>query len=483
MDTLSRTVSILAFAAAAAACGSRPQGYEGSAADSVGTFPAFAADIAATMPQLTLGSGPVLGSAHLVVITYPADGPSADTPDNLAAIQDFTNRLGGTAYWSEILSQYGVGPIGTVDQVSLSSSDLPQATKGNTQNPDGSFSVEEGVLDSSPNGGAGANASVVSFLNSHAADPNSGWPAIDDNTVFLVFVPASVHLVTRVSTNPGERNRMNACDSFQGYHFDTTRHGKANNFMYGLVFEGCTSSILQNDASMTLAGLPNTTDSASHEIAEAITDPDAQDGLNGFNEAAWSIFNEQQEEVGDACENYPEANAMLDGAFPYEVQGLWSNQMATAGHNPCVSNDATPYYNVVPLGTQTINVVVPPQTAKTTATIGYQVPSNATTASFQLGLFSDADTGGPWQVSAFVGGSASTIVANPTASSEQRLTVSFDGGAATTTGSNGSQVTVNLSVDRSAHAEHGSTRNGIVVTFVSSKPGLPSHYLPVMIGI
>src|SRR5579859_4130614 len=104
MSLWSRKVLMMAVAVAAAGCGSRAESTSGAAADSTGNFPAFASDIAATMPQLTLGSGPVLASAHLVVITYPTDGPSADTSDNITAIQDFTNRLGSTPYWSQAMS-------------------------------------------------------------------------------------------------------------------------------------------------------------------------------------------------------------------------------------------------------------------------------------------------------------------------------------------------------------------------------------------
>src|SRR5262249_48139963 len=141
--------------------------------------------------------------------------------------------------------------------------------------------------------------------------------------------------------------------------------------------------------------------------------------------------------------------ADLTGDFAFRVQGLWSNKAARAGKNPCVPNDGSAYYNVVPLDIEDVDVVVPPKISIPSHTLGYRITSGSRT--INLGLYSDRDTGGPWKVSAIVGGSASTIVDdNPTIDNgEERVQVSFVG---TDSGKNGDKLKVKIDVDPTAQA-------------------------------
>jgi hypothetical protein len=336
-------------------------------------------------------------------------------------------------------------------------------THGRTKGADGAFHDVLGMLDTD----------LVNFVSNKAT--SGTWTRPTDDTLYAVYVPKAVPLVTRISDAAGQLDRMGACDSFEGFHFEKVRRGRDQDthFLYTIIYEACGDGTIEN-----------TTDTASHELAEGATDPfastDATAALNGFNMLAWTVFNERQEEIGDACEYYPDANADLKGDFAFRVQGLWSNKAARAGKNPCIPNDGSAYYNVVPLEVEDVDVVVPPKISVPTHTLGYHIPSGSRTIS--LGMFSDRDTGGPWKVSAIVGGSASTIVADePTIDNgEERVKVSFVG---PDSGKNGDKLKVQIDVDRSAQAEHGKTRTGVVVTFVSEKQGFPKRYLPVMIGL
>jgi hypothetical protein len=445
------------------ACGGSAGDGDQSAQDATSaTFPAFAQDIARTAPQLILGNGgPVMKNGKLVTVTFASDDPA-----NLSTILAFDDAIGKSKYWHDAVGEYGVEGLQSDPtlHVQITDDDMPRMTHGNTKGPDGNFSNVLGMLD----------RDLISFMDSHAK--SGEWPKPTDDTLYAVYVPKSVPLVSRISEAVGELDRIDACDSFEGFHDEKVRRGreKDDHFLYTIIYEACGGGTIQN-----------TTDTASHELAEGATDPfsstDDTAALNGFNMLAWTVFNERQEEIGDACEYYPDANADLTGDFAFRVQSLWSNKAARAGKNPCAPNDGSPYYNVVPLAVDDgIEVVVPPKISVPAKTMGYRIPKGSRTIS--LGLFSDRDIGGDWNVSAIVGGSASTIVKDDPKvdNGEERVKVSFVGPAS---GRNGSKIQVKISVDPSAKAEHGKTRTGVVVSFISEKQGLPKRYMPVMIAL
>jgi hypothetical protein len=453
----------LAVICLASACGGSPDGPDQSEQDATGSaFPAFAKDVARAAPQLILGNGgPVIQDAKLVTITFASDDPA-----NVATIERFSDGIGKSAYWRDALLEYGVRGLSSASpqHIHVSPDDMPRMTHGNTKGADGTFHDVLGLLDSD----------LVSFLVKHAT--NGDWPRAADDTLYAVYIPKSIPLVTRISTEVGKLDRMDACESFEGFHFEKIRRGRESDthMLYTIIDEACGDGTIDN-----------TTDTASHELAEGVTDPFASTNdtaaLNGFNSLAWTVFNEHQEEIGDACEFYPDVNVTLSGDFAFRVQGLWSNRAARAGKNPCAPNDGSPYYNVVPLAMdQDIEVVVPPRLSVTSKTVGYRVPGGSRTIS--LGLFSDRPTSGPWKVSAVVGGTASTIVSDTPKldNGEDRVKVNFVG---TDHGKNGDTLKVQIDVDPDAHAEHGKSRTGVVVTFVSEKEGLPKRYTPVMIGL
>jgi hypothetical protein len=451
------------------ACSAGDHGQTGDAQNVVASaFPTFKADIAKGMPQLTLNNGgPVLQNARVVTVTF-----ESDAPENVQKIEAFSDGLGATQYWKDTTSEYGAGPFRSDPSlhVHVPATDLPRFTKGRTRDENGEFSTVLGLLDTD----------LERHLFKHATEADSGWPQADSSTLYAVYVPKDVPLVSRISDNPGQLDRIGACDSFLGFHDEKVKRGRDGHFLYTIIYEGC------DDGSIDEA-----IDTASHELAEAITDPFASTAetaaLNGFDLDAWGVFNGRQEEIGDACEFYPEANVPPSPAFPFKLQSLWSNRSAKAGHDPCIPAVDGPYYNEIPIGMTDIDVILPPKVTKATHTRGYRIPPNQTRTTFSLGLYSDGPTNGQWEVTATVGGTADTIVKDgpPAPSKEQRLTVTFPNGGSSFRGSNGDKVDVTVTVDRGAQAEHGvvNTGSGIVVTFIAAKAGLPKHYMPVMIGI
>jgi hypothetical protein len=113
---------------------------------------------------------------------------------------------------------------------------------------------------------------------------------LDPNSLLFVFTPPNVTVTSSGSAS---------CSSFCGYH------GNANGTHYAVMpypcTQGCTGSLTIFDA-LTLT--------ASHEISEAITDPE----FTGW----WDSTNTGNE-IGDFCGWTPRQFG------PYIVQEEWSN--------------------------------------------------------------------------------------------------------------------------------------------------------------
>jgi hypothetical protein len=118
-------------------------------------------------------------------------------------------------------------------------------------------------------------------------------PGPDDNTLY------AVHFAPGISISDG------SCQSYCAYHSNFTHNG--SNVFYSVVPDqggGCASGCgVDGDEEHA------TTDSASHELGEAITDP-----VPG---AGW--YNDDQGEIGDPCGSGSES---VNG---WVVQSLWSN--------------------------------------------------------------------------------------------------------------------------------------------------------------
>src|SRR5208282_1712078 len=125
------------------------------------------------------------------------------------------------------------------------------------------------------------------------------------------------------------------------------------NVAYGVVLE---CSQLSGPGGL----LDETTQSASHEIIEAATDPNpnGSPAWYGFDDnlhLSWDVFQQFQDEIGDACELYLDSfYSETEANFSFGVQRMWSNKSAAAGHAPCVPTTGSPYYNTTLLDPQDI---------------------------------------------------------------------------------------------------------------------------------
>lgn len=127
-------------------------------------------------------------------------------------------------------------------------------------------------------------------------------PAWDANTLYAVLLPPG----TTVTISSGAAS----CADFCGYH-DAILDANGNPLAYYAVlpYPACQGCMRTQDNTL-LSDFDALTTVASHEIAEAVTDPIPGRG--------W--YDDQQGEIGDIC---AWQLAALDG---YAVQKLWSNQ-------------------------------------------------------------------------------------------------------------------------------------------------------------
>ena len=145
------------------------------------------------------------------------------------------------------------------------------------------------------------------------------------------------------------------------------------------------------------------TAAASHEIAEASTDPflDAYVSTDSAHRYWATLFGGG--EVGDMC-------AQNLGSFvkfpelPYVVQRIWSNKAALAGTDPCTpvpTGDV--YFNTIPNSPDTLQLAGGRGAdggTTTTATKGTQIAIGAS-KTIELDLISTAPTTTSWTVQAF----------------------------------------------------------------------------------
>jgi hypothetical protein len=224
-----------------------------------------------------------------------------------------------------------------------------------------------------------------------------------------------------------------SCQQFGGYHNYVTIGGVKT--AYAIIDE-CTPEA----TTPPLTLLQSTTFSASHEIAEAATDPfAAPDGsTSGFylNQqdlatTPWNLF--LGGEVADMCvdELGLGQDTTTDGTFT--VQRIWNNALAAAGHDPCAPDSSSEvYFNLAP------------EQWLVTLNVGQS-------ATFTADAFSDAAMAA-WTVAGIDAAATSQTNLNP------YITVTVNGGKNATV-NNGDKVTVSVTLNQ----DPGNTQNGVAV--------------------
>ncbi len=378
-------------------------------------------------PQVTNSLGPILAAPRFVPVFF-----AGDDANTVAAATDFLSKVGATDYWKTAGMEYGVGPATSTDAVMLPMSSLSsiRTTSANT-------------IDDS---------AIQNWLAGMLNADNPAVPAADANTVYVLFFPSQITIT--IASFGGQTSA--SCQTFGGYHSDLSLNSahQGINVSYAVI-PRCSSF-------GDLNGIDAVTGTTSHEIMEASTDP------YPTSNPAWAqVDNGHLDwefvlgggEVGDMCAQDPAAFTKFDG-LDYVVQRIWSNKAANAGHDPCVP--ALPgevYFNASPETIDQIPLNFGPGGSLLLDGVNIPVGSSKTIA---LDLFSDADTGGPWDVqvqdaSGMAGGG--------------QLGLSLDHAS----GQNGDKLQLTIKNERGS-------QYGVNIFFVTSSLGNNGHYWLGLVG-
>jgi hypothetical protein len=372
------------------------------------TYPAFKPD----MGQLANGGGPVLKNPVVVTITWPNE-------PNVATFEGFGDQLGPTKYWKEITEEYGVGPT--------------------TSGPENHVRMTEAAPSSI------SDTEIENFVRSHvSAKDATAWPTpATGQPIYIMYVPTSTTLMLE--------GKAACAQGVGGYHDSVNVNG--TNVAYAVIPQ-CHD-------------LQESTLSASHELAEAATDPypRSSPGFAHFDDdhLAWEFFQQFQSENGDACEFYRDSEMPATSDFPFTVQRQWSNASAAAGHDPCVPAAHATYFNVTPLKTEDVDLDLSALGGDTATTKGYRVAIGET-KKIALGFYSDGPTDA-WKIKVLEGGIFGT-------SQKGKFDMALD----VDQGQNGQIAYLTVTA-----LQKGRIGGGLV-TVVSTNASGVSHYMPLMIG-
>lgn len=372
------------------------------------TYPAFPP----AMGQLRHNGGSVLKNPVIVTVTWEGD-------ERASELETLGDTVGAGAYWKEVTSEYGSGPAVSGDANHVRITDAPPASM--------------------------TDAQLSAFVASSLTKAEGAWPVPAGDAVYILYLPKAMQLTLQGKS---------ACSQgIGGYHDSTSVNGKPTAFA---IVPRCGSDF------------DHITVAASHELAEAATDPypRTRPAWTGFRDEdlAWEFFQQFQSENGDACEFYRDSDLEpAESGLAFTVQRQWSNASAKAGHDPCVpAFKNTKYFNVTPLGLEDIDVDLSALGGGAGSTKGFKVAVGAT-RQIPLGFYSDGPVG-DWTIKAVNGGITG-------GRSSGGLDLELD----VTSGQNGQKAYLTVTVNTA-----GKT-NTELVTIVSTRAGV-SHYMPLLIG-
>jgi hypothetical protein len=309
--------------------------------------------VAPSLPAVERVGGTVLATPRIVPVFFPGETQAA-------MLTDAIGKYVVSAEWRAATTQYGVGATSVAAAV--------QSTDA----------LPEGL----------ATTDVGAWIASHLDGTDPAWGPTDGATlaasIYVLYPPAGT-TVYAPEQDPSDPSAATLCGNrpwdIPGWHWQTTPAAPASPIAFAVV--GACSP-----GGVTLAdGMTSTT---THELAEAATDPFyvTSSAYAGVDEA--HAFWEELTgggEIGDLCEQ----DLVTPADVGYAVQRLWSNEAASAGHDPCIPAVASAYFNVAadapdaffdPYAAATVNGVAIP--AGKSRTIDVHLISDGPTDAWQV---------------------------------------------------------------------------------------------------
>jgi hypothetical protein len=369
----------------------------------------YPAVIPTDVPQVANAGGPTMSAPKIVPIFFTSDDPATIT-----SLNDFLSKLTTSKYWEGWGTEYGVGAPTIAPAVTLTETLPPYWDDSQIQ------------------------ADLTGRLMS--GDP--AFPAPDANTIYAFFFPPGVTITTNGTPDPTDGGAFDAgsgfgdsCVGFGGYHDNITLNAPADGGAGGM---DVAYAVIPRCASFgPLMGIDAITGPASHEFAEAVTDP-----FPSTNPAYSTVDNPHfywsralgGGEVGDMCAQ-EDANFVKWPDLPYVVQRIWSNKAAKAGGDPCLP---------LPMGNIYFQSYPKMQDMLTINTRGGMVTALGAeigvgqSKTIELDLSSTSKTSGPWTVRVF----------DTSSTGNTYLNFAFQecNGASACTGQNGTKLHMTITV-------------------------------------
>ncbi len=263
-----------------------------------------------SVPQIDYNGGPVLNHPNIVTVTFTGY-------PHTAAMRGFDHAITGTNWWQQATAGYCTDDAGT-NCIGNGSANTPDG--GGYWHPDGStddagtgyYDVELAYDFASLN--IDDQADIQPWLANHIMAGD--FPAPPADALYALYFPSNVNISLFNSSS---------CASFGGYHNSANVNGQQVAYA---VMPLCSTGSPNGDFMFL-------TVTASHEFAEAATDPHPETGPSFYLETndAWGLQNSAQGgECGDMCEN---VNNNTYNESGWTVQRIWSNQAAAQSKNPC----------------------------------------------------------------------------------------------------------------------------------------------------
>jgi hypothetical protein len=275
-------------------------------------------------PQVIYQGGPLIAAPSVVTVTFPGDAMAPD-------LQTFGQSVTSSAWWDTVRAGYCEPGRGVCvgDGAAGSSVVLPAPPASSyTDSVQGGPSTLQDWLSGAIAGGT-------------LPAPVPGTSGMSD-TLYVAYFPATTTI---------QLDGITSCTDggFDGYH-GSLRVG-AQSVAYAVVVE-CAPPPKEPAGVRPLTTLQQTTLAASHEIAEAATDPASEStgyDLNLNDTSTWGWIDVEGGEVADLCVDPFGLGQDVTSEGAFTVQRIWSNTQAAAGQDPCNPRPAGGvYFNAAP---------------------------------------------------------------------------------------------------------------------------------------
>jgi hypothetical protein len=256
-------------------------------------------------PALSYFGGPIVQTPIIVPVSW-SSAVNIEIQENLP---QFFADVTLSSYWSWLPEYDTVGLSGGTEQAILPGT----ATAGVVLTP------------SKCPGTAACTVADTDIQNELLAQITAGVlpaPKLDctgnTETIYMISFPPNVSV-------SGPDGAGDSCVQFCAYH-NTGTYGTSTPLIYGVLMDeytsGCSSGCGGNSTP-----LENSTSVASHELVEAVTDPDIglDTGSNYQAPAGWGDNNNQCGEIADICDTDGVDPTITVSGRTWSVQELWSN--------------------------------------------------------------------------------------------------------------------------------------------------------------